>query len=69
MVVGSSNNLLVELGNAYLLKMELLNRRNYDISCQSTTTRINYPSKLNQETDSQKAGYKPGTDSLYKEVS
>lgn len=51
MVVGRSQTLLIELGNAYKTKMELLKRiENDSFSRIKNTTETHYSSKINSET-------------------
>ncbi len=57
MVVGSSQNLLFELGSAYKLKMTLIKElENGNIRETTTFSKKNYPSKLNQKTVADKNG-------------
>ena len=52
MVVGSSQNLLVELGNAYKVLMMLINElKNGNIHQKTSLSTKNYPSKLNKKAD------------------
>lgn len=57
MVVGSSQSLLFELGNAYRVKMELIkNLQNGNIYKTTSFSKKNYPSKLNQKAVTDKNG-------------
>lgn len=62
MVVGSSQNLLVELGNAYKVKMMLVKEMKYGNIHQNTSLSTkNYTSKLNQKANSFKNASPNGT--------
>lgn len=51
MVVSSSQALLIELGNAYKVKMKLIKMFDHDnFNKKSNTKKRHYPSKINSET-------------------